>query len=304
MRCLHCALPLLRRQEISADLWRRRLKELAEEVARPFLVGISGGEPLVYDGINELVQACADADLLTALATSTLPLTEARARQLLAAGVNALVLPIDGIGLLHDELRQRPGHFQQLLDAARMVKGFSPMLHVSAVVTVTNRNAHQLASIAHWIYGRPETFNQVCWHTLSGNLGSDLERDPLWYEKSALWPGGLPELAPQLEQLVALKEEGLPFVNSSDELRSMARFYAHPEVPLRACDQYNRGLLALPGGDVKICPLHDPVGNIRDQTLLEIWRSDRAQTLRREMASCSRNCHFMTNFAYQRHEVD
>ncbi len=303
LRCMHCDLPGLRGDEVPPALWRQRLQELGQEVERPFLVGISGGEPLVYEGIDELVGACAEADMLTALATSTLPLTEDRARSLLAAGVNALVLPLDGIGLHHDELRRKPGMFERTVKAAQMVKGFSPMLHVSAVSTVTQRNADQLVSIAHWIYGQPETFNQICFHTLSGNLGGPLEHDPQWHRKSPLWPGGHEHLQDQIEQLAALAEEGLPFVNSADELRAMARFYARPDEPLRSCDQYNRGMLALPDGHVKICPLHDPVGNFREQSLLEIWRSPAARALRQEMRGCRRNCHFITNYAYQRHEV-
>ena len=59
----------------------------------------------------------------------------------------------------------------------------------------------------------------------------------------------------------------------------------------------------LPDGGIKICPLSDPVGNVRDQTLVEIWRSEPAARLRRAMADCRRNCHFLTNFAFQRHII-
>lgn len=304
LRCKHCDLPELPKEHIPGELWASRLEELAAQVGRPFLVGISGGEPLVYPGILDIVEACARTGLFTALATSTQVLTEKRAQVLLAAGLNALVVPVDGLGLNHDELRRRPGLFDQTVKAMRMVKAMNPSLHLSVVTTVTSRNMEQLTSLAHWVYGQPEVIDAICFHTLSGNLGGPLQDDPLWYAKTDLWPGGHPDLEAQLQELVSLRQQGLPFVNSAEELRTMAQFYRTPSVPLRPCDQYDRGMLALPGGDVKLCPEHDPVGNINHQSLLEIWRSDQAMDLRRKMALCHRNCHFQTNFAYARHEVE
>jgi len=303
LRCQHCDLPDLPTEHLPGELWSQRLEELAQEVGRPFLVGISGGEPLVYPGILDILEACASAGLLTSLATSTLPLTRERVERLLAAGLNSLVVPLDGLGLNHDELRRRPGLFEQTVNAMRLVKELSPALHVSVVTTVTARNLDQLTSLAHWVWGQPELIDLLCYHTLSGNLGGPLERDPLWYGKSPLWPGSHPELVPQLEELIRLREKGLPLVNSVAELQSMLQFYRTPSVPLRPCGQYRRGMLALPNGAVKLCPMHDPVGNLKEQTLLEIWRSEEAWALRQEMALCHRNCHFQTNFAYKRHEI-
>ena len=231
-------------------------------------------------------------------------MTAERAAEMLEAGLKALVVPVDGLGLNHDELRRRPGLLDHTLKAMRMVKAMSPGLHLSVVTTVTSRNVEQLVSMAHWVWGQPEIIDAICFHTLSGNLGGPLQDDPLWYAKTDLWPGGHPALGPQLQELIRLRGQGLPSINSAAELRSMAQFYRTPSVPLRPCDQYGRGMLALPGGDVKLCPEHDPVGNIKEQSLLEIWRSDEARALRQEMAACHRNCHFQTNFAYARHEVE
>ena len=303
LRCKHCDLPGLHTEQLPGELWVQRLEELAAGVGRPFLVGISGGEPLLYPGIHDILETCARVGLLTSLATSTLPLTGQRVERLLATGLNSLVVPLDGLGLNHDELRRRPGLFEQTVKVMRTVKGMSPALHLSVVTTVTSRNMDQLTSLAHWAWGQPEVINAICYHTLSGNLGGPEERDPLWYGKSPLWPGSHPELTPQLEELIRLRERGLPFVNSAAELRAMLQFYRTPSVPLRPCDQHRRGMLALPQGDVKLCPLTDPVGNLKEQSLLEIWRSEQARTLRREMALCHRNCHFQTNYAYKRHEI-
>lgn len=304
LRCPHCDLWQLRHKEIEPELWRQRLTELARHAAPPLLVGISGGEPLVYGGIHQLVSACQEVGYSTALATSTLPLRDHGVRRLLAAGLSALVVSVDGMGIAHDSLRGRPGLFHHLLQTVDAVKRYSPELQLTVVTTVTRAMVGQLVNLVRWAWCKPE-INTVCFHTLSANLGSAEELNPWWFRRNPLWPGDVDGLQQELGQLVLLRQEGHQIVNSADELRAMARFYAAPLKPLlRGCNQHGLGMIVLPNGAVKICPLHDPIGNIRTHSLRQIWRSDAARELNRLMRRCQRNCHFVTNFAYQRHLID
>jgi hypothetical protein len=45
-------------------------------------------------------------------------------------------------------------------------------------------------------------------------------------------------------------------------------------------------------GDVSVCELHEPLGNLRQQTFWEIWNSDKARTLRESIAR--KDCHCTT----------
>ncbi len=302
LRCTHCDLWQLPDEEIEPDLWRRRIEELADEVELPLLVGISGGEPLVYAGINELVGACHEAGFLTALATSTLPLNDRRTRRLLAAGLSALVVSLDGMGLSHDLIRKKPGLFEHALGVVDRVKEYSPQLNLTVVATVTRALVGELVSMVQWVDGLPH-MDALCFHTLSANLGGPEEHNPRWHRANPLWPGGAPGLQQEVERLAQMSAGRYPLVNSPAELRAMGRFYAAPDEQLRPCDQHDIGMIALPDGGIKICPLQDPVGSIRTHSLVEIWRSEAAVELRQAMKSCQRNCHFLTNFAYQRHLV-
>lgn len=303
LRCQHCDLWTLQSPELPPALWRRRLSELARVVPRPFLVGLSGGEPLLYPGIFSVLEGCAEEGLLTALATSTQPLSAPRDQRLLDSGLNSLVVSLDGIGPGHDILRRRPGLFERVWNRMRWVKEQRPTLNLSVVTTVYRDNVTQLVSMAEWVYGLPTLIDGLCFHTLSGNLGGPLEMDAEWFRKSPLWPGNRPELGPELDRLVRLRDEGAPLVNASDELREMKRFYAKPDEPLRPCDQYASGMLLLPDGTVKLCPLQDPIGSIVERSIMDLWQDEKTKTLRRLMATCRRNCHFLTNHAYQRHRV-
>ena len=45
-------------------------------------------------------------------------------------------------------------------------------------------------------------------------------------------------------------------------------------------------------GDVSVCEAHKPIGNLRDHSFMEIWRSEEARVLRRSIAA--RECHCTT----------
>jgi MoaA/NifB/PqqE/SkfB family radical SAM enzyme len=300
LRCRHCDLGRLRMAELEPEIWRVRLMELAGVVQRPLLVGISGGEPLLYEGIFEIISACRQVGLMTALATSTVNMTEGTVHRLLQAGISALVVSLDGDAATHDRLRRRPGLHAHALEIIRLVKRYSPLLQVSAVATVMRPTVGQLVSMARWVERHPQIDN-ICYHTLSANLGGEDELDPGWYRRSELWPGDQAQLFAELDQLMVLSDQGLPIVNRPEEIAAMQRFFADPEAPLRPCDQYDEGLLIRPDGGVKICPQQDPVANIKDNSLVALWRSDTLRDHRLAMARCRRSCHFMTNYAYQRH---
>jgi MoaA/NifB/PqqE/SkfB family radical SAM enzyme len=303
LRCRHCDLPLHQRDELEAGLWRERILELSGQVERPFLVGISGGEPLAYPGIHPLVAACSEVGFHTALATSAGPLAPDTIGPLLAQGLTALVVSLDGTPEVHDHLRRRRGLYHHAVAAMAAVRRMSPELSITVVTTVMGPTVGHLLPLARRVAESPDV-TSICFHTLSANLGSEAELDPRWYRHSALWPRDLPALREELLQLVELGEAGeLPLVNSADQLRQMIAFFEAPERQLRPCDQHSGGMMVLPDGQVKICPIHDPVASVVDHAIVEVWQSAPVRALREEMVSCRRNCHFMTNHGYQRHEL-
>jgi MoaA/NifB/PqqE/SkfB family radical SAM enzyme len=302
LRCRHCDLPLHASAELDQELWRRRICELAREVRRPLLVGISGGEPLLHPGLHLIVKTCAEVGFFSAMVTSGAPLHAETIAPLLSQGLTALVVSLDGRAEVHDDLRRRPGLHDHAVRAMQEVRALSPGLSITIVTTVMDATVEDLVPLAHRVTDVPWV-NSVCFHTLSANLGSAAEFDPGWYSRSPLWPRDAPALRAALEQLIALSEAGAPLVNTPDQLRAMLSFYEAPQRQLRPCDQHSGGLMILPDGTVKICPVQDAVGSIVEQPIAEIWRSAPAQALRQAMTRCERNCHFMTNFGYQRHEL-
>jgi pyrroloquinoline quinone biosynthesis protein E len=89
LRCVYCANPVAltpRERELPADEWARVVREAAR--IGVLQLHLSGGEPLVYGGLERVVAEGHAAGLYTNLITSGWGLTLARAKELAQAGLD------------------------------------------------------------------------------------------------------------------------------------------------------------------------------------------------------------------------
>jgi Fe-coproporphyrin III synthase len=109
---------------------------------------LTGGEPLMYDGIEDLIRVASDVDgLILTVNTNGMLLSVDHARRLRSA--NAQVhISIDGTPGFHDTFRRHRGAFH------RTERGVGYLVAegvpVTVVTTITTRNLNQFDAIANW----------------------------------------------------------------------------------------------------------------------------------------------------------
>ncbi|MBU1912273.1 MAG: SPASM domain-containing protein [Candidatus Omnitrophica bacterium] len=52
-------------------------------------------------------------------------------------------------------------------------------------------------------------------------------------------------------------------------------------------------------GDVYICFFMDKLGNIKTDNIAELWRSEKARGIRKQMNDCRKNCELVVNCYYE-----
>lgn len=52
-------------------------------------------------------------------------------------------------------------------------------------------------------------------------------------------------------------------------------------------------------GNVYMCRLKEPIGNIKEDSPKDMWYSKRASQSREEIKSCKVNCHVLINCCYE-----
>lgn len=136
LACPYCSNPLdlaRRESELPPEDWERVMREAGE--IGVVQVGLSGGEPLVYLGLERIVSAARAAGLYTNLITSGVGLDQGRAARLRDAGLDAVQLSFQAGDSEHaDRVAGARAHAAKLRAAAAvreagLALGLNAVLH-------------------------------------------------------------------------------------------------------------------------------------------------------------------------------
>lgn len=117
-RCVHCAADDLRAAEMPPEALRSLIAQAAD--AGVVKLGLTGGEPLLYAGLEEAVRSAAARGMSVSLDTNGLLLDAARAAALKAAGITLINVSLDSaLPRAHDRLRATPGCFDKAQKAVK-----------------------------------------------------------------------------------------------------------------------------------------------------------------------------------------
>ncbi len=135
LRCPYCSNPwdlAEHGNEIDTDTWLRIFHE-AEELGVVQL-NLTGGEPLLRDDLELLIEGAGKLDLYTNLITSGMPLTSERLSRLRTAGLNSVQISIQSTrSSLSDRIAGAPS-FSRKLDAMQWVISLGLPLTMNVVL--------------------------------------------------------------------------------------------------------------------------------------------------------------------------
>ena len=261
LRCVYCSNPLelaRHRAELDTATWQRVLAE-AEELG-VVQVNLTGGEPLLRDDLESIVEAAHGIDLYTNLITSGVPLTPERLARLRDAGVDAVQVSIQDVR--PDAGERIAGHHSHArkLEVARWVKELGLPLTVNTVL-----HRHNI-----------ERVNEIV--TLAETLGADrLELANTQYlgwalkNRDALLPARA-----QLEDARRIAAAARARLRGRMEILYVTPDY-HADTPKACMDGWGRRfVLVSPTGLALPChAAHTLPGlvfdNVRDRSLADIW---------------------------------
>ena len=135
LRCVYCSNPLeyaRHGDELDTSAWLRVFRE-AEDLGVVQL-NLTGGEPLVRDDLEALVQGARALDLYTNLITSGIPLTPERLRRLRALGLDNVQLSVQDVTAAGSDRIAGLRSFERKLEVAAWVKELGMPLTLNVVL--------------------------------------------------------------------------------------------------------------------------------------------------------------------------
>ena len=114
--------------------------------AKPFTVVLTGGEPLLRPDIAEVGKALRGRGVSWGIVSNGWFYDEAMHRKLMASGMGALTISLDGLEASHDWMRGRAGSYARAERAVALAAG-EPRLNFDVVTCVNKRNFKELDAL-------------------------------------------------------------------------------------------------------------------------------------------------------------
>ena len=137
-KCLHCALPDTKNKDhLSQNIIKNAIDQCLD-LGSTFIV-FDGGEPLLYEGLEDLISYVDKDKAIAGMFTSGVGLTSEKALSLKNAGLDMLSVSLDSANEKgHDSMRGRPGVFKDAMNAIRHSLDSGLLVNIYVVLSPLN----------------------------------------------------------------------------------------------------------------------------------------------------------------------
>jgi len=185
-----------------------------------------------------------------------------------------VTVSIDGPEEVHDRVRGMPGSFSRALDTYRALSALDIDTYVGTTITPFNVDA--IDALERTLHGELPGFEPRRWHW---NL---LQISEHFFANSHL--AALPRARPEYLVRDHVRRRGFPksWVEAMELLFLVnLDFYERGEPSNIQCQSLHSACFISPEGDVHPCHVYDrPLGNVREESLAEIWDSEETRRAR------------------------
>lgn len=246
--CQHCSISDFRyRKSASRSLTIPDIRELSRQADEMGLahIDITGGEPLLFRDMDQLVEAINPAKFYLQSDTNGWLMTDERAKHLKSIGIDKIQLSLDSLSAKeHDEFRRQPGSHDRALRAIDSIKKAGLKMHIATVVTHQRLRSEEFMNFLEFAKSK-EVAVSVC------------------------WPKPVGEWAGKVDEVITVED-----IAYLDSLRSKYHLYEHltPAYGLNiGCLAVKRMISITQFGDVLPCPwMYFSLGNIFNEPFKDI----------------------------------
>lgn len=282
--CLAC--DLKKRGDSKKEIGTGKLKKIIDEMVELGSSGLSltGGEPLLRKDIFDLIAYANQKGLVTTLNTNGLLLNKESIDKLLEAGPDNTNISLEAADEHLYQTLRGSASFEDLIvnikQFSRAIKRVKKRMILTAVTVVSSQNYHQLLAIAK--LAKKIGMNKIGFiplhriPTRSKRLGEISCGDDRLKKRS-------------FEKMFKKIREIIPIDNSQEYWRMFSAAFAGKKFPL-PCLATQTSLFIDCYSNVYYCwpqvEIDQPVGNLKEHLLKEIWQGEKFRKARQSLESC------------------
>jgi len=289
--------------KISIEEWKNFITTLKEFVGNNKMqLQFVGGEPLLKRGIFDLIKFAADKGFSTTMTSNGFIIDEAMAKDIADSRLNNIALSLDSHREeIHDYLRGVKGVYRNLMDAISYLDRHRDKLDINIVTVIMQDNLDDLVELATRV-NNDERLSGISFLSVAQPFFTPSENR--WYENpeySFLWPKDIKKVHSVIDELIYLKSNRYKISNPISQLKVFKAYFDKPDafVKRTQCNLGYNSISVKCTGQIFLCFSVDPIGNIRDQHIKEIWFDKATEAIREKIRNCKENCKLMINCFFE-----
>lgn len=288
--------------EITIEECKNFITSLKSWVNPPFEINLGGGEPLLKKGTLDLIRLCTMQGFRAAISTNATLLDEEMAKEISDSGLYRLGISLESLNEnIHDFITNTIGSHKRLMKAIEYLRKYWREGHINIHTVISEHNIDSISELIEWV-NKDELFTGVSFIALAQPFRTNIIDK--WYldkEYSLLWPKDSNRVSSVIDMLISHKHSGYKILNPITQLNIYKKYYKNPEsfVRIHKCNfgdyTFNVNVLGL----VHLCCFMEPIGNIKKDSIKDIWHSEKAARTRALMCNCQRSCNNILNCFFQ-----
>jgi MoaA/NifB/PqqE/SkfB family radical SAM enzyme len=273
------------------DLTRDEIFALSRSLGRIENLNLSGGEPFLRAEFGEICRQFIQHNKVRQIYVPTNGyFTDRTIKQITETlkepelDLFVAEISLDGLGEFHNKFRGSPGAFDkamQTYDALAKLQETDRRLRIHSISTATDVNMDEIRKLTSFLYDRCPKMDH---HNLAMIRGD--RKNP------SLHGPGLDQyrqLYEYVRRLWAVREKDRYGSIVEPMLQWAKARTASAQAQVVPCRAGILNAVVYANGDVSVCENHPPLGNLRQKSFPEIWKSAEAGVLRQSIAA--RNCY-------------
>jgi MoaA/NifB/PqqE/SkfB family radical SAM enzyme len=292
MKCDHCF--YWRSLNNKDDLTKDEIFALSRSLGRIENLNLSGGEPFLRKEFSDICRQFIRHNKVRQIYVPTNGYFTDRTLKAVTETLQepdlellVIELSLDGMPEFHDQFRVTKGAFDkamQTYDALAELQVRDPRLRIHSISTATSINVNEIRRLSTYLYDRCPKMDHHNLAIIRGDRKNPSLLAPearqyrdlyeyirrLWVAREANRYGGMVEPMLQWAKLETLEKR-------------------RQVIPCRAG---RLSAVVYANGDVSVCEMHTPLGNLRQKSFWEIWDSEPARLIRDAVAN--KDCHCTT----------
>ena len=292
MKCEHCFYWQSLNQP--NDLSLAEIVALSRSIGKLESLNLSGGEPFIRKEIAEVCRQFIRENGVRQIYVPTngwyTEKTVAAIRSILEEkelDLIAIELSLDGMPQFHDTFRVARDSFRKAMEtyeALAAIQETEPRLRIHAISTATDGNIDQIRTLTTYLFARCPRMDHHNLAIIRGDRKNPALAAPILDEYENLYQ--------YIRSLWAPREESRYGAIVEPMLQWAKLKTAREQRQVVPCRAGSISAVVYANGDVSVCELHEPIGNLRKASFREIWESPEADRLRASIAN--KECHCTT----------